>query len=334
MLVSLDRAGHNKIIKIINMKKIIVTTTINEPTEATLKYCQKKDWDFIIVGDTKTPHNSYISLQKKYKNVTYLSPEDQERKYKKISDLIGWKSIQRRNIGFIEAYSAGADIIATVDDDNIPYESWGDNVMIGKEIYVDMYEPENSVFDPLSITKDNYVWHRGYPIELLSTRHRVQYKGKKKIKVLIQADLWDGDPDIDAIARLTFKPIVKYTDITSPYTSNRISPFNSQNTFFSREVLPYYSVLPHIGRMDDIWGGYILQKYFPNNLIYNKASVYQDRNLQDLITNLQNEIIGYRNNLNLTNDLNNYEKYLPEATLNFYKEYRKQFNEISKKTRR
>jgi hypothetical protein len=206
--------------------------------------------------------------------------------------------------------------------------------MIGKEIYVDMYEPENSVFDPLSITKDNYVWHRGYPIELLSTRHRVQYKGKKKIKVLIQADLWDGDPDIDAIARLTFKPIVKYTDITSPYTSNRISPFNSQNTFFSREVLPYYSVLPHIGRMDDIWGGYILQKYFPNNLIYNKASVYQDRNLQDLITNLQNEIIGYRNNLNLTNDLNNYEKYLPEATLNFYKEYRKQFNEISKKTRR
>ena len=65
MLVSLDRAGHNKIIKIINMKKIIVTTTINEPTEATLKYCQKKDWDFIIVGDTKTPHNSYISLQKK-----------------------------------------------------------------------------------------------------------------------------------------------------------------------------------------------------------------------------------------------------------------------------
>ena len=77
--------------------------------------------------------------------------------------------------------------------------------------------------------------------------------------------------------------------------------------------------------MDDIWGGYILQKFFPNNLIYNVASVYQDRNPQDLITNLEKEIIGYRNTLNLINNLNNFESFLPEKTLEFYKEYRKCF---------
>jgi len=64
--------------------------------------------------------------------------------------------------------------------------------------------------------------------------------------------LWDGDPDIDAIARLFMMPTVNYSDINKPYCSNKIAPFNSQNTFLAREVIPYYSVLPHVGRMDDI----------------------------------------------------------------------------------
>ena len=57
--------------------------------------------------------------------------------------------------------------------------------------------------------------------------------------------------------------------------------------------------------MDDIWGSYIMQYYFPNSVIYNKSSVYQDRNVQDLITNLEKEIIGYRQTYNFLNDLEN-----------------------------
>ena len=78
--------------------------------------------------------------------------------------------------------------------------------------------------------------------------------------------------------------------------------------------------------MDDIWGSYILQYYFPGSVVYNKASVYQDRNEQDLVTNLQNEVIGYRNSLNLLNDLSNYVNYLPEDTLNFWEVWRSEFN--------
>jgi hypothetical protein len=310
------------------MKKIIVTTTINSPTTATIKFAeiaQRDNWGFIIVGDKKTPHDEYLQMELKYPNVKYLTPEEQEKHHKEISDFIGWNTIQRRNIGFIVAYKMGADIVATVDDDNIPYENWGQNLYVGKTIDVDLYEPELNVFDPLSVTKDNYIWHRGYPIEYLQKRHRVEYKGKTKRKVLIQADLWDGDPDIDAMARLTYKPIVKYSDIKEPYCSNKISPFNSQNTFLSRDVIPYYSVLPFTGRMDDIWGGYILQHYFPNSVIYNSASVYQDRNLQDLITNLEKEIIGYRKTYDLINNLHNFEGILPEKVIEFYNLYRKQF---------
>jgi len=307
------------------VNKYIVTTTINPPTKATRLFCEKEDWKFIIVGDTKTPHKAYEALENRYSHVTYLSPKNQEKMYKNLSDTIGWKTVERRNIGYVYAHNQGADVIATVDDDNIPYPNWGTHIYVGKTIEIDCYEPENGVFDPLSITRDNYLWHRGYPLELLATRKKVTHTGKIKRNVLVQADLWDGDPDIDAIARLTYRPDVRYSDITSPYCSNRISPFNSQNTFLSRKVFPYYAVLPFIGRMEDIWGAYILQKYFPSSVIYNCATVYQERNKQDLIKNLEDEIIGYRNTYNLLNHLDSYESFLPDATKRFYELYKASF---------
>ena len=85
----------------------IVTTTIYPVSEATKKFVTFKDWHLYIVGDTKTPHKEYIEFADKHYNVTYLSPEYQEQNYKEISDIIGWKSIQRRNIGFLEALKNG-----------------------------------------------------------------------------------------------------------------------------------------------------------------------------------------------------------------------------------
>lgn len=309
------------------MKKFIITTTINQPTEATLKFCKiakEKDWIFVIVGDTKTPHNEYKKLENN--NIIYLTPEEQETLYPELSDIIGWKTIQRRNIGFIYAYHNRADIIATVDDDNIPYDNWGDNVYVGQEIEVDLYENILSLyFDPISPTNHNELWHRGFPIEYLPFKNNIEYKGKTKRKVLVQADFWDGDPDIDAICRLSKKPIIKFNKF-EPFCSNQLAPFNSQNTFLAREVIPYYAVLPYIGRMDDIWGSYILQHYFPNSVIYNQATVYQDRNVQDLVTNLENEIIGYRNTNNFLQNLSNFKNYLPKETLIFWETYIKSFN--------
>lgn len=298
----------------------IVITTINEPTAATIKYCRKTDWYVIIVGDLLTPHQMYKALESAYKNVHYLTPEYQESNYKELSDIIGWNTIIRRNIGFIEAYKLGAKVIATVDDDNIPYEDWGKTLLVDKDVELDYYVSDNGVFDPLSIMNDNTIWHRGYPIEYLQDRFNIEYRGKINRKVLVQADLWDGDPDIDAITRLIYKPTVKF-NITEPYCSNAISPFNSQNTFLSRSAFPCYAILPFIGRMQDIWGSYLLQESFPCSVAYNKASVFQDRNKQDLITNLNDEMIGYRNTLKFIKG----EYELPQKTQDFYNVYKKCF---------
>jgi hypothetical protein len=77
--------------------------------------------------------------------------------------------------------------------------------------------------------------------------------------------------------------------------------------------------------MDDIWGGYILQHHFPNSVIYDVATVYQDRNVQDLVTNLENEVIGYRKTLNFLESGENYENFFPEDTLKFWRCYKEQF---------
>jgi hypothetical protein len=312
------------------MKKFIVTTTINSPTVATHKFAKialRDGWTFVIIGDTKTPHEEYLELQDEYApHVIYLHPAKQEQMYPELSDAIGWKTIQRRNIGFVYAYNEGAEIVATVDDDNIPYDNWGTDLYVGKEVEVDYYTPELDVFDPLSVTNYPNLWHRGYPIDYLQKRDRVEYKGKKKITPLIQADLWDGDPDIDAMCRLTFKPICKF-NITGPFASNAISPFNSQNTFLHRDALKHYAVWPYVGRMDDIWGGYYTQRMIgADKLIYNRASVYQDRNVQDLITNLEKEIIGYRYTKDEMAGVYVGTNHRPEETQKFLEVYFKYFN--------
>lgn len=317
------------------MKKAIVTTTINPPTEAILKYieiAERDDWTVIIVGDKKTPHEDYVRLAQEHGCVAYLPPEKQEAKYRALSDLIGWNCIQRRNLGFIEAYNMGCEIIATIDDDNIPYSDWGQNLAFGQNSPTAHFLVQDSLFDPLSVTAVPRLWHRGFPHELLAQRTRVKFAGKKLVKggrVLVQADLWDGEPDVDAVARIALGPFdVRFEE--EPFHADKPGPFNSQNTFLHRDCFPTYFLFPHIGRMDDIWASYVLQREHPGTVLYGRASVYQERNVHNLAKDLENELIGYKNTLSLTQAL--YDSgsvledvladFLPEPAIKAYAAYR------------
>ena len=76
-----------------NLEKFIIITTIFKPSLAVKKFSKFQDWKLIVVGDLKTPHRMYENL----KNIIYLSPKDQEKIDKKLSELIGWNCVQRRN---------------------------------------------------------------------------------------------------------------------------------------------------------------------------------------------------------------------------------------------
>lgn len=307
------------------MNKFIVTTTIQAPTEATIKFSQMEGWEFIIVGDLKTPHDQYINLSP---NVHYLTPEMQDYIYPEVSKAIGWNCIMRRNIGFLYAYKYGADIVASIDDDNIPYDNWGKDIRVGEEINVDVYDTNIPVLDPLQLTNQKHIWHRGFPIDYILYSKPSYYAGRLKRKILFQADLWDGDPDVDAICRLMYRPENLRIKIATPFTSNRYIPFNSQNTFIAREALPYYMVLPHVGRVDDIWGGYIAQYLLNTRPLFMPPTVYQKRNDQSIRKNLEDEVYGYITTSKFIEDITNYISYLPVKTVTALNEYRSAYARI------
>ena len=302
------------------MKKFIITTTINTPTEAIRKFDNNPNWSLIVIGDKKTPKDYNL------KNGIYVSPDEQEHYDKSLSDAIGWNCIQRRNFGFLKAYDLGADIIATIDDDNIPLNNWGDEIYVNKNIEIECYDTDQIAFDPLYVTNYKHLWHRGFPIQLISKRNCK--KTKKQITVDIQADFWNGDPDIDAICRIEHAPICEFEINNFPFTSFQFSPFNSQNTFLSKKVLKDYFMFPHIGRMDDIWASYYVES-LDYKVVYGKPTVYQERNDHNLINDMKKEYIGYENNLELLKDLklspDKINKYLPERSKEAFKLYQRHF---------
>ena len=285
------------------MRKLIVTTTINEPTKATQMFAKMNGWDFLVVGDKKTPHD-------KYKNYNYLHPEEQEKLDKPLSDMIGWNCIQRRNLGFVYALKNGYDYIATVDDDNIPLDNWGE---FFKPQKIDVFSTKFKFFDPLSVTNYNHLWHRGFPLQHVHKKNEVTQTKKFFEKFDVQANLWNGDPDIDAVCRMIYAPECKFTN--SWYTTDCMTPFNSQNTILSKDALRHYFMFDKVGRMDDIFGSYILQKK-GFKVVFGPPTVYQDRNEHDLTIDMKKEYIGYENVRNIIED----ESFIPFDSYNRYRE--------------
>ena len=303
------------------MKKVIVTTTINPPTKAVKLFQAMKDWDLVVIGDRKTPKDYHLERG------IYMGPARQEKYDKELSDAIGWDCIQRRNFGLLVAHDMKADIVAVVDDDNIPLAGWGENLFIGQEIEVNYYETDLPAFDPIGATNYPKLWHRGYPLQLLSKRH-YGTKTRKRVRADVQADFWNGDPDIDAICRMEHAPECDFDPAAFPIASNKLSPFNSQNTFLAGNVLNNYFLYPHVGRMDDIWAAYYVQAK-DYRVVYGKASVFQDRNVHDLTRDMRQEYLGYENNMSIVQELpKNPESllaYLPGRAAWAFKLYKRHF---------
>jgi len=174
-----------------------------------------------------------------------VPPDEQEKYDPLLSNALGWNCIQRRNFGLLWAKDMNADVVALVDDANIPLPGWGQDLFVGKQVEVDFYTTDLPAFDPIGATNYGHLWHRGYPLQLLRKR-RYDRKTRKLVYVDVQADLWNGDPDVDAVCRLEHAPKCDFDPRFFPMASNKMGPFNSQNTFMSRKVLRDFFVLPFV----------------------------------------------------------------------------------------
>ena len=137
------------------------------------------------------------------------------------------------------------------------------------------------------------IWPRGLPLECIndSFQHKSALDTPAQFDCPIQQHLADGDPDVDAVYRLTNIGDIKFKSETIILADGTFCPFNSQNTIWWSEAYPLLYLPSFVSfRMTDIWRSFIAQiclyklgKY----LAFKEATVYQERNEHSLIVSPQ-----------------------------------------------
>jgi len=276
------------------MTRAIITTTINPPQNVDAWEVQLRSGDMIIVaGDMKTPHEEWVEWEKGESTILrrYLPPAKQEEW--EVSKIIGWNSIQRRNIALLYAMCQKPDTITTIDDDNWPVDDqWFDR--FPRPTYT--WYSDSGWWNPGRMCRP-MIRHRGMPFGvsgagLTGTKDRLV--GWHRIGVW--ASLWLDDPDIDAMERIVNDPQIDEITEDRVLDFGTWAPFNSQSTTYRAELAPIMPVLPFVGRMDDIWASYIARAIMDTidvHVCYGEPLVRQVRNPHNLLADLQGEMIGY-----------------------------------------
>lgn len=296
------------------MKTALITTTINIPKVLALYRKFDPDVKFYIAGDQKTDHLSVQGLCETLGNAFYLNPEQQN--VWETSKYLGWNTITRRNIALLEALRWGADIIVTIDDDNIPLD----------ETYFSTFWEEHSGFEASGPNNwlDTgqflipHIPQRGFP-PIKACVPFIDSVVGAKIGVWAGAVL--GDSDMDATTRIARHPIAHQA---SELITNGLSvahytyaPFNTQNTAFVRELAPAMLCCRQFGRFDDIFASLICQRVmreFDLHVRFGPPFVWQQRNPHDLVKDLKAEVWGMENIIDLVTTLEALTD-LPPATI-------------------
>jgi len=280
-------------------EKCVIITTINSPTETILKHIENKDYDVIIVGDTKTP-DSYTSL-----NCIYLDIPAQKKLFAELSDVLPYNHYCRKNLGYLYAIKKGYKVIYETDDDNIPYSNF-DSILeyTNLQMITEQNTPWINIFK--YFTNNAYIWPRGFPLSLLknSPNYIVQPTDKKPS---IINGLVENDPDVDALFRIVCNhqnDIVWEKDKRILIDNKNLCVFNTQNTFWLNPALFICLIIPSSVsfRYCDILRGII------NNVILKKTNTYMMYSSPN--------VIQRRNEHNLLNDFKSeYEMYIHNETI-------------------
>ncbi len=283
--------------------KAIVVTTINYPTEGVKKLAKScPDWKIIVVGDRKTPDDWTCE------GVQFLGVQDQLALDSAYAQKCPFNHYARKNIGYIKAIRDGAKVIFETDDDNIPYDSFlvsVDRYVEGKPIQKRGWENVYTHF------VEARIWPRGFPLEYVneSLRNKTSLGERATFDCPIQQYLADGDPDVDAIYRLTTQGETKFRPNTVILSDGTFCPFNSQNTIFWLEAYPLLYLPSFVSfRMTDIWRSFVAQiclYKLGKHIAFREATVFQARNEHSLIRDFRDEIPGYLNNVRIMEILSN-----------------------------
>ncbi|MDR3633401.1 MAG: hypothetical protein P4L84_06155 [Isosphaeraceae bacterium] len=305
----------------------LVTTTIHVPhcLDDYLANAERHGWidqtSVVVVGDRKTPAaiGEYLgTLGRRFPaKITYLDVDAQRglmRRWPALDLALRYDCIQRRNVGYLQAASDGADVIISVDDDNFVAEGdfIGHHLTVGHDVQLPVVEHSSgwwNVCRQLVSAPPRRFYHRGYPKSQQDWTTDGVLIEPRTVRPVVNAGLWLKNPDVDASTNMEEPINVVSMEPVSGSSSWSLGPgtwcpFNSQNTAFDVKTLPamYLVVMLdtfrgyRIGRLDDIWMSYFVRAIadqLGDSVVYGAPLVVQDRNPHNFLHDLTQELGGY-----------------------------------------
>lgn len=269
----------------------------------------------VVIPDRKTPRRLYEAVEgARRRGVEVVAPEiaEQEDLLKRLGapDLIPWNSDNRRNLGYLLAWMSDAEYVVSIDDDNLPV---ADDMLAEHAIVVagptvqEIVSAGSGWFNPCGMLELDpagvATFARGFPYAQREREPEIETRSGEAI-VRVNAGLWYGDPDVDAVTRLALRPRVKPTPPASVVLDSATwAPVNSQNTALHREALPAYWFVrmghrlhgARIDRFGDIFSGYFLQacaKHLGHGVRFGSPPADHLRNDHSLLGDLAVELPG------------------------------------------
>lgn len=274
----------------------LVVTSVSAPNaalRALAEGCIAHGSDFIVVGDTKSP--SDFALQ----GCRFLDIPTQLASGLRFAGACPVRHYARKNVGYLEAIRAGAEVIVETDDDNLPDPAF--------------FEPRARVVTALCADGAGWVnvyryfsaaliWPRGFPLDCITA----PVPAAEGLPVAprdcpIQQGLANENPDVDAIYRLMLPLPQSFNGRPSVALGpGSWCPFNSQNTSWWSDAFPLLYLPAYCSfRMTDIWRSFVAQRIAWAqgwSILFHRPTVRQHRNDHDLMRDFEDEVPGYLNN--------------------------------------
>jgi hypothetical protein len=292
------------------MKTALITTTINVPTVLQLYRKLDPDVRFFVATDKNTPPEA---REMELSNSVFINATDY-----RCDKLIGWRTIGRRNIALLEALEWGAEIIISVDDDNIPISGYFSHFY---DVFWERYGRDFWPFDGIMVDEtewfdvgtllDPVAPHRGFPHD---RKQAPSFTSVTDARIGVAAGTCLGDPDISAATRMVSGPVSHRVSellhagiVVDPRRTRTV--FNSQNTAFIRELAPCFLMVPSYGRYDDIYASLVAQRVMRErglSIHFGQPFVWQQRNPHNLLSDLRAEQWGAEHILELASWLDGF----------------------------
>ena len=307
------------------MNSSLVITTINSPNQNIRlfdKGCKKNKWNLIIIGDKKSPKNFKINYGK------YFSYQKQLNLKFNFAKICPPNNYARKNIGYLVSMKNNSDFIIETDDDNAPKKNFFGKIRLTHEVEEIKNNTWVNIYDLFLKNKSHKIWPRGIPLDEIFKNKIYINKNKKKKNFYLQQGVAENNPDVDAIFRLINEKInIKFKNYKVSLGDAK-STFNSQNTIWHKSIYKLmYLPSTCTMRCTDIWRSLIALNILRFNnmeiLIYG-TTMYQNRNLHNLMHDFQLELPMYLNSKHFNKILENIKikkgtKFFDQNLIKIYK---------------